>query len=324
MIAVVGEALVDLVADSDGRTFRAYPGGSPANVAVGLARLDVPVTMLARLATDTFGQQLRDHLRDNGVDLTNAVSATEPSTLAVVTLDHSGAASYDFWIRGTSDWQWTPGELPLPVPSDLVAVHTGSLVAALEPGATVLEAWLRTVRETGKVAVCFDPNCRPGLMGDPEAARERIRRQVGLAHVVKASEDDLTWLHPGESYVEVARRWLDEGPALVVVTRGGEGVYAATREVDVACPTPAMPVVDSVGAGDALSAGLLTGMRERGLLGRGSPDRLAALDSTSLRALVDEAALVAALTCARAGADPPTRADLRAAEEAGFTDHTTT
>lgn len=328
VIGVVGEALIDLVAEADGRTFRAYPGGSPANVAVGLARLDVPVAMVARLASDTFGGQLRDHLRSNRVDVRYAVAAAEPASLAVATLDGAGAAAYEFRIDGTADWQWTAGELPDPLPPGWRALHTGSLATALDPGAPVLEGWLHTVRDHDTVTVCLDPNLRPEIMGDAAAERARVERQVRLAHVVKVSEDDLRWTHPHESYVAVARRWLarnsttaaharrspTSGPALVVVTRGADGAYAATPSVEVQRSSPAASVVDTVGAGDAFTAGLLAGLQARELLGPGSGAGLAGLDHEALAALVDEAALMAALTCARPGADPPTRADMRAGQ----------
>ncbi|MGH3321826.1 MAG: carbohydrate kinase family protein [Streptosporangiaceae bacterium] len=310
MIAVAGEALVDLVAGTDGRTFRAYPGGSPANVAVGLARLDLPVTMLARLAPDAFGRLLRDHLRASGVVLDLALDAGEPSSLAVATLDAAGGATYDFRVRGTADWQWCDSELPDPLPDAIAALHTGSIAMALDPGAQALERFFIRERGGDAVTLSYDPNLRPGLMGDPASNRRRVERQAALAHVVKVSEEDLRWTHPREPYESVAARWLDHGACLVVVTRGAGGAYAATREAEVERPAAAVEVVDTVGAGDAFTAGLLGGLHDRGLLGAGSAKRVGTLDGAVLADLLDGASLAAGLTCTRPGADPPTRTDL--------------
>lgn len=307
-IAVLGEALIDLVGERDARTFRAHPGGSPANVAVGLARLGTPVTMLGRLAEDAFGQQLRRHLASAGVNLDHAVRAGEPSSLAVAALGPTGDATFDFWVNGTADWAWRAGELPDPLPDSVVAIHTGSLALALEPGAHVAEAFLSRVR--GSVTISFDPNLRPGLMGEANATRERVERQVRLAHIVKVSAGDLAFSHPSEAYVDVAARWLQTGPSLVVVTLGERGAYAATRSERVELDAVPVDVVDTVGAGDAFTAGLLTGLRERGLLGSRPLEGIS--DRRALCEILSRALLVAALTCTRAGARPPGEEELSA------------
>ncbi len=315
-IAVCGEALVDLVEQEPG-LFRAYPGGSPANVAVGLARLGLPVTLLARLSDDTFGRRLREHLSANQVGLTYAVAAAEPATLAAVATDGEGAATYDFWFQGTADRQWLPTELPDPLPDPVVAVHTGSLALALEPAAGVLTDWLRAVRATSGATVCLDPNIRPVLELDRATALRRVERQVRLAHIVKVSAEDLAWLAPDEPADRVARRWRELGPLLVVVTLGADGVLAIGPDGStVRRPAVPVDVVDTVGAGDAFTAGLLAGLHRLELLGPGGREALAALGPARLAGLLDEAALVAALTCARVGADPPTPAAVRQAERA--------
>src|ERR687891_736767 len=194
MIVVAGEVLVDLVEEEDG-LFRAVGGGSPANVAVGLARLGVPTQFLARLGTGRFGEIVRSHLVDNGIGLAYAVTTTAPATLAVVSVSEGGHASYDFYVDGTADWGWTQDELPASLPADTVALCTGSLGA---------------------------------------------------------------------------------GPALVVLTRGTDGATAMARggaRVDL--PARPVDVVDTVGAGDAFTAGLLDGLGRHGLLGPGGSDRLA-------------------------------------------------
>jgi fructokinase len=313
MIAVCGEALIDLV-DQGGWTFRAHPGGSPANVAVGLARLAIPAALLARVADDGFGRLLRQHLTDNGVDTRFLISAAEPSTLAVVTLDPVGVASYQFYVNGTADWQWTPDQLPPALPPDAVALHAGSLALSIEPAATVLTELLRAERDRGQVTISFDPNLRPSFEPDRDAARRRVERQVALSDLVKVSSEDLGWLQPGESPAQVAHRWVEKlGPALVIVTLGGGGALAVgPNGGEVHRPSPTVELADTVGAGDAFTAGLLAALADRKLLGGANRPALAALSADTLADVIDEAGLVAAITCSRAGADPPTRDEVSA------------
>lgn len=308
-MVVVGEALIDLVPAGPDGLFAAVPGGSPANVAVGLARLGVPTRMLARLAGDAFGRRLAAHLAGNGVDLSLAPAAAEPSSLAIVTVAPDGAAEYDFRVSGTADWQWTPAELAGALDAGALAVHAGSLAMTMPPGAAVLESFLAGARETAVVS--YDPNCRPALMGDPAAVRPHIERLIGLADVVKASADDVAWLYPGSALAAVAGDWLSRGPTLVVITCGPEGalaVGAAAGRVDR--PGRPVAVVDTVGAGDSFSAALLAGLYRRGLLGAAHRDALRRVPAAELAVLLDEAGTAAALTCTRAGADPPTAAEL--------------
>ena len=313
MIAVLGEVVVDLVEQGPG-LYRAHPGGSPLNVAVGLGRLGRPTAMHARISADTFGRMFRRHLAASGVDDRGLVAAPEPSTLAVASLDADGVASYDFWLQGTADWQWTPAELAAPLGEDVIALHTGSLTLEVEPGASLVVELLRRERARGRATISYDPNVRLARRGTVAAGRARVEAVVDLADVVKASAEDLDWLYPGADPRDVARRWLRQRPrrpSLVVVTLGATGAYAATA-AGVAQQRPARPVtvVDTVGAGDAFMSGLLDGLAAAGALGAYGRAALAGLDAVSLTRLLDHAGLVAALTCARAGADPPTLAEL--------------
>ena len=312
MLTVLGEAIVDLVGEGD-RRYRAHPGGSPLNVAVGLGRLGLPVSLAARLSRDSFGAMFREHLAAAGVDPRHLVSASEPSTLAVATLDETGVAAYDFWTEGTADWQWTTAELAGVVDDETVALHTGSIVLELEPGAARVLELLRRVRHGGRATVSYDPNVRMARRGSPAEGRAAVERVVGLADLVKVSSEDLEWLYPGEEPVAAGRRWAGAGPELVVVTLGGDGAVALPAGgTELRRPAPPVDVVDTVGAGDAFSSGLLGALAERGALGRAA--RGSALGAVDLAAVLDRACLVAALTCARAGADPPTRAEIQAAE----------
>jgi fructokinase len=314
LVAVAGEVIIDLVPADVDDLFRAVPGGSPANVAVGLHRLGVPTRLVARLAGDPMGRRLRRHLETNGLDLGHVVAAAEPTSLAIVSVEEDGTVGYDFRVDGTADWQWTDAELADAVDEDVVALHVGSLAMAIEPGASSLRRLVERAR--GEVTISFDPNVRPLLMGLREDVVSRVEGLVAVSDVVKASAEDLAWLHPDEAPATVAARWLGLGPSLVAITLGPDGVLA----VGSASPLvqrPAVPVtvVDTVGAGDAFMAALLAGLGHRGLLGRSRTGRLRALAGAELAAVLDDAALAAALTCARPGADPPSAEQLQQARQ---------
>ena len=288
--------------------------GSPANVAVGLQRLGVPTRLVARLSEDPMGRRLRRHLETNGLDLGHVVAAAEPTSLAMVSVEDDGTVNYDFRVDGTADWQWTDEELSDVVDGDVAALHVGSLAMAIEPGASALRRLVDRVR--GEVTITFDPNVRPLLMGPREEVAARIEGLVARSDVVKASAEDLSWLYPADTADAVAARWLGLGPSLVVVTLGPDGVLAVGSATGVLRrPSVPVAVVDTVGAGDAFMAALIAGLGERSLLGRAQAGRLAALDGAELAALLDDASLAAALTCARPGADPPTRDQLMRARQ---------
>jgi fructokinase len=315
MICVIGEALIDLVQqepanDDDpvgGIHYRAHPGGSPFNVAIGLARLGQHTQLQARLSDDAFGRQLRAQAATNGVDLSIAVSAAEPSTLAIVGLDENRNATYDFYLTGTADWRWTAEELRK-APESAEWVHTGSLASWTQPGSAVIEQHLQRIRTEHRAVISYDPNIRPLLMADHVAAVASIERMVALAHVVKASAEDLAWLYPQSDTPQVLRSWRALGPSVVVVTDGAKGAKAITSSGEL-ISVGALPVtvVDTVGAGDAFMAGLINALNRSGQTHTG-------IGADALGDVLHEAVLVAALTCERAGANPPTEAELAAAQ----------
>jgi len=303
--AVIGEALLDLAAPGDDGASTARPGGSPMNVAIGLARLGQPTAFVGRMSDDPIGTVLRRHLERSGVDLRHVVNATEPSTIALVELSQ-GHAQYQFSLRG-ADFQWSPAELAF-LPDGAPAVHFGSLASWLPPGDAAISAAVGRLRRDGSVLISYDPNVRPILLPDAAAARRTVERSVRAAHVVKASEEDLRWLYGTESVDSVARSWLDLGAELVVVTAGPDGATAWTRrQAPASRPAFKAPVVDTVGAGDAFMSGLLDGLARRRLL---TPAALAELsDAATLAAVLDDASLIAGITVGRPGADPPRRAE---------------
>lgn len=313
IVAVAGEALVDLVPAPVRGYFEIAPGGSPANVAVGLARLGVPARLLARISEDMLGRRIREHLTANGVELDHTVAASEQTSLAMVLVGPDGGPSYDFRVGGTADWQWTAPEVARaldPGPSGpVVALHSGSLALTTAPGAEVLRDLMTDAAATATIS--YDPNCRPALMGEPAEVLAGAHELLAVADVVKVSLEDLQWLSPGTTPQEVLDDWLGRGPALVVVTLGGEGVLAGTSAgLRSRRPGVAVAVVDTVGAGDTFSAALLAGLHLRGLLGAAARPELHELDAATLDALLDDAVLAAAITCSRRGADPPTTEEL--------------
>ncbi|MGH3159483.1 MAG: PfkB family carbohydrate kinase, partial [Streptosporangiaceae bacterium] len=255
--------------------------------------------------SDPFGRQLEAHLAGHGVSLRDLARAAEPTTLALVSLDGDGRAAYSFYMNGTADWQWRADELPAGLAPDVACLHAGSLALALPPGARVLEDLLAAEHARDQVTISIDPNIRPTLAGRREHEVARVERQLGLAHLVKASEEDTSWLYPGAAYEEVARAWQRLGPRVVVITLGARGAFALAPDgTAIRRPAHDVVLVDTVGAGDAFCAGLLDALRRRGRLGPGGP---AGVTPPELAEAVDWAILVSALTCARAGADPPTR-----------------
>jgi fructokinase len=306
VIVVCGEALIDLVPDASGR-YAARPGGSPANVAVGLGRLGVDVALLARLAADRFGGLLRSHLTGSRVNLELAVHSAEPTTLAVVHLDRAGGAGYDFYVDGCADGSWRVEELPDPLPGNGALHVSGALALPVPAMGEAVDALL--VRERSRRVVTFDPNVRPALMHDEAAVRARLDRWLALADLVKVSAEDAAWIAPGTPVESLARDWRDRGPALVVVTRGAEGVYALGPAGPVDLPGVPVDVVDTVGAGDAFMSGLLAALEDSGHLTR---DGLAGLSAPDLTGALTFAQRVAAYTCTREGADPPWRSEFAA------------
>ncbi|RPK60416.1 MULTISPECIES: carbohydrate kinase [unclassified Streptomyces] len=300
-LLVIGECVADIVR-LPGAADQVHPGGSPANVAYGLARLGHGTTLLTQLGPDDNGRLIRDHLAGAGVEVrTDDATAATPS--AAVTLDGDGRAAYTFEIA------WTLG----PVALDRAPrhVHTGSIAAVVEPGAATVLGAVESLRTSATVS--YDPNVRPELMGDHDSAVRRVERCVALSDVVKASDEDLEWLYPGQDPERVAERWLTAGPALVLVTRGGDGALAVLPGGRVTVDALPTEVVDTVGAGDAFMSGTLHALAGHGLLGADGREWLRSLDRTRVADVLRHAAASAAVTVARAGANPPDGAELKAA-----------
>jgi fructokinase len=313
-ITVLGECVADAFTEpasaSNELALRVLPGGGPANTAVALARLGTPARFLARLSGDVFGRLFRAHLEVSGVDLSDAVTAAEPSTLAVAELDAQGQAAFSFHAQNTADWQWTSEELAGVDLSDTACVHTGSLALVKEPGAVVVEEFLAAAAPRATISI--DPNVRP-LLVHPEVYRAGLAHWCGLADILRLSEDDLELLLPGTPPEQACDIWHAAGVRLVVITLGADGALASLDGERVRVPAMATRVVDTVGAGDSFTAGLLHHLGARGRLG----GRLTELGADEVAEACRFGTQVAALTCSVAGPNPPWQSQLAQLATAG-------
>ncbi|OMH24834.1 carbohydrate kinase [Tersicoccus phoenicis] len=300
MLSVIGESLVDVVQRA-GEPQRAHVGGSPLNVAVGLARLGHATQFVTRFGQDPYGDMIAGHLRANSV-LTPRAADTGRTSVAAARLRPDGSADYDFALH----WE-LPGlleELPRLL-AGTTLVHTGSIATMLEPGADAVLAAIEHARPAATIG--FDPNCRPSIITDVHRARAQAERFTALADVVKASDEDLAWLYPDRSVEEAATAWLELGPAVVVVTRGAEGPWGLCRAGTTTVPAARVDVVDTVGAGDSFMAALLSVVVDRGWDGSARRDRLQRVGVQELADMLRFCSAAAGVTVSRAGANPPTR-----------------
>ncbi len=305
MITVVGESLVDVVARTGHDEVTVHPGGSPANVAVALSRLGQRTALVTQIGADDYGALVRAHLESNGVDVILAGPAGQPTSRALATLDAHGAASYEF------DLSWDVRGLRLA--EDSTAMHIGSLGVMLAPGGEQVLRLAESACRGGDVVISYDPNARPSVTPDRRAVAAVVERAAACAHIVKMSDEDLAFLFPGTTPVQLAERLFDgDRPTqLLVVTMGRDGAMAVTRNFRFAVPAVPVVVLDTVGAGDTFTAALLAGLADVGLLSRVVLTARVAGEPGPLRDVVGQALAAAALTCSRPGADPPTAGELR-------------
>jgi fructokinase len=301
-VTVVGEALIDIVIPRSGPAME-HVGGSPANVAIGLSRLGHTTTLATHIGTDARGQRIAELMAGEGVALTLGSTDAERTPTAAAHLDAAGVATYEFDLAWTLD----PAQVVLP---DGAHLHTGSIAATLAPGGAAVLQIVQAAR--AHATISYDPNARPSLMGSPDEARPVIERLIKLADVVKASDEDVSWLYGTTPLTHVLAEWAAMGPSICAVTQGGSEVVvlaAGTIEHFPALPTT---VVDTVGAGDSFMAGLISGLLDAGLLGDAAArERLRFAQWPAIRAAVDRALACAAITVSRAGSNPPVRSDLK-------------
>jgi fructokinase len=318
MILVIGEALIDLIENRyQAGAFNAIVGGANANVAIALARRGTPQQFLARLSNDRFGKIIRERLETNGVGLDHAISATELTTLAVVSIDAQGVPSYAFYVNGTADWGWTEAEIPSDSELDRLgatALQFGCLTMAMAPGNAVIEAWGQRLYNAERLTISHDINMRPALGFDRETERKRVERVNSFSHIIKASDEDIEWLYGLETgaYIDdIVNDWIGESGRHVFVTRGGDGVSVyRPGGIRFDVPSRKINVVDTVGAGDTFCANLLGQLHDSESLGDRAFARLGSLSDEMLHEYVRIAGVAASITCERAGAEPPVLDDL--------------
>ena len=283
-----GEVLIDILPTGP------VVGGGPANTAKALARLGYEVDFIDGISNDAYGMSARKELNRDGVGLTLTLASDKPTCTATVTLDSKGSASYEFLIDGTATFDFNNSWLPDPERLKPSVLHIGTLVTIIEPGATVLFDWALKVGEFAPIV--FDPNIRPSVMGDRAKYAAAVEKWVSISSVVKVSDDDIKWLYPEESLDVVAHRWIAAGVNCVIITRGAHGLIGFTAKGMEEVDGIKVDVVDTVGAGDTVGAIVVEAIIKHSVHG---------LEGQVLNAVLHKAAIAAAITCSRAGAQPP-------------------
>lgn len=295
-ILIAGEALIDIVRRLDGTEVES-PGGSPANVAITLGRLGRAPALVTHLGDDERGRAI-----DGWLAASDVVVVSTPrgrTSTAKATLDATGAATYDFDITLDID----PADAP-----PARAVHTGSIATVLAPASERILALVDARRP--EALITYDPNIRPSLVDDADRVRRTVLQFISRAHAVKASDEDVEFLRPGVPLVDVAREWIASGAQLVVVTRGGDGALVVRSGSSFEIETPRVVVADTVGAGDTFMGAMIDGLLSAGVSGADARRSLDELTDDRLRSLLERAARAASITVSRAGANPPTAAEL--------------
>jgi fructokinase len=301
MIVCCGEALIDMLprtSKEGAAVYQPLNGGSIFNTAIALGRLGIITGFFSGLSTDFFGESLAAGLKASNVDLKYAKIWDRPSTLAFVKLDN-GQARYSFFDENSAGRMLTTKELPK-LAADVNALHFGSFSLVPEPGASTMEALM--AREAERRVICLDPNVRETLIKDRREYLERINRLIAMCDILKISDEDITWITGRTDLAVAARKWLNAGAKVVVITRGENGVEVFTKGLSFKQPSVNVKVVDTVGAGDTFTAGFLASLQKAGKLNKAA---VSYLDETSLRNAVSYAARAAAVTVSRAGANPP-------------------
>ena len=296
-IWVCGEALIDLIPRGEQKI--AIVGGGPANTAKALARLGFDSYFIDGISTDGFGGMIKDQLLHDGVNLKYAHYSDKQTCTADVSLDKAGVASYVFTIDGTATFDFTKDWLPDPAEIQPVVLQIGTLATIVQPAADVLLEWAKRVAKVAPVV--FDPNVRSSVQPDRPKYQEAIAKWAAISAVIKVSEDDLSWLYPEQDQIAIAEEWIKGGSTLVIITKGSYGIIGVTKDDVVSVPGVKIEVVDTVGAGDTVGAIVVEAIVERGL---------EVITGDVLREVLVRATKAAAITCSRAGANPPTRDEI--------------
>ena len=296
-IWVCGEVLIDLIPRGEKKI--GIVGGGAANTAKALALLGFDSYFIDGISSDAYGEKAKAELLYAGVNLKYAHFTDKPTCTADVSLDAAGVASYVFAIEGSATFDFAHDWLPDPLEIKPAVLQIGTLATIVEPAATILLEWARKVATVAPIV--FDPNVRSSVVSDRTKYQAAVARWTAISAVIKVSEDDLAWLYPDREQTDIAAQWLNEGAQLVIITKGSYGLIGITKEGSVTVPGVKVEVADTVGAGDTVGAIVVEAIVERGL---------AALRGEVLREVLTRAAKAASITCSRAGANPPTRAEI--------------
>jgi len=305
MIISLGEGLIDFISQKD-LEFIGFPGGSPYNSSIAIARLEVPGQYLGRVSTDMFGIQLMDHLEKNRVGTELVMRTDDASTLSFVQKQPDGQAEYAFFANQTADKFWKAEEMAaVKLPEDTKIIHFGSISLSQEPCGTVLSDFL--INRCSKYLLSFDPNIRPSLVPDKEVYLKRFEKLCSVCSLVKLSDEDIQWLYPALSIDEAVQKILGFGTALVALTEGKKGARLITVKNNIASPLFDLPVADTIGAGDTFHGSMLSWLHKRGFFTR---KQLGNLTEKELSKLGDYANKAAGINCSRSGCNPPTVKDM--------------
>lgn len=308
MILCCGEALIDFVPLPGKQAYQPCPGGSIFNIAVGLGRLEIPVSFFCKMSTDFFGDMLLDYLAENNVDTSLCLRTPNPTTLAFVSLNpgENAEPQFSFYANGSAAPSLAVNELPDNLPEEIRVLHFGSTSLVLEPGATSLETLM--ARECKKRIISLDPNVRPNIIPDQSAYRQRFEKWLTSTDFLKLSQADRLWIYPEADIDECLESWFDLGVKLVIQTRGAEGADGFSAGGESAfVETPRVEVADTVGAGDTFISAVLAYLTGEKLMDK---EKLQELTSDQLFSCLFFASRAAAINCTRIGANPPFRHEL--------------
>ena len=294
---VTGEVLIDLIPEGSDR--KPIVGGGPANTAKALAKIGIDTQFIDGISTDDYGQMAKSELVSAGVKLDYVKYLEKPTCLAIVSLSESGSATYEFVIKDTATFDFTPDWLPNPQSERPALLHIGTLATVIEPGASVLFEWAQSVAKVAPVV--FDPNIRPAVISDRDLYVKQVERWLSISSAVKVSDEDIRWLYPSFEIEQVVNNWLAKGPSLIVVTYGDKGLAGYRDGEKVSVDAVKVVVADTVGAGDTVGAILVEAIVK---------DGLETLSGVRLEMMLKRAAKAAGITVSRSGANPPTLTEI--------------
>jgi len=294
---VAGEVLIDLI--PEGAVRKPVVGGGPANTAKALAKLGIDTQFIDATSSDQYGQMAIDELKSVGVKLDYIEYSDMPTSLAIASLSDSGSATYEFVIENTATFDFTLDWLPKPQTDLPSLLHIGTLATVIEPGASALFKWAQSIAKFAPVV--FDPNIRPAVLSDHSQYVAQIERWVAISSAVKVSDEDISWLYPALNIEQVINKWLKKGLSLIVVTHGDKGLTGYRKDEKLTVDAVQVKVADTVGAGDTVGAVLVEAIVKYGL---------PSLMGSRLETMLKRAAMAAAITVSRVGANPPTFQEL--------------